>query len=42
MSRIASDKELTEEMKEKGWLHAQNFTPEKCAGEVMQVYLRQQ
>ena len=38
--RIANDKKLTEEMKEKGWEYAQNFTPEKCAAAVMQVYLR--
>jgi len=23
---------------EKGWQHAQNFTQQKCAGEVMKVY----
>lgn len=40
MLRLANDTSLTEEMKEKGLLHAQNFTPQKCAAEVMQVYLR--
>lgn len=40
MLRIATDKSLTEAMKQKGWLHAQNFSPQKCAEDVMQVYLR--
>ncbi len=38
MKRIYSDKELTETMKEKGWLHAMKFTPEKYAAGVMNVY----
>jgi glycosyltransferase involved in cell wall biosynthesis len=40
LDKIAVDKILVETMVEKGWLHAQKFTPEKCAAEVMQVYLR--
>ncbi len=40
MMKLAADETLVREMKEKGWLHAQNFTPEKCAADVMQVYLR--
>ncbi|MEJ7677252.1 MAG: glycosyltransferase [Segetibacter sp.] len=40
ITKLASDEILVKEMKEKGWLHAQNFTPQKCAAEVMQVYLR--
>jgi glycosyltransferase involved in cell wall biosynthesis len=40
MLTVANDKVLVEEMKEKGWSHAQNFTPQKCAARVMQVYLR--
>ena len=38
MKRIYHDNSLAAEMKEKGWLHAQNFTPEKCAASVMDVY----
>lgn len=38
--RLATDRQLVKEMKEKGYAHAQNFTPEKCAAAVMQVYLR--
>jgi glycosyltransferase involved in cell wall biosynthesis len=38
--RLATDKQLVNEMIEKGYVHAQNFTPEKCAAAVMQVYLR--
>jgi glycosyltransferase involved in cell wall biosynthesis len=37
---VASDENLTDDMKQKGWLQAQNFTPEKCAAQVMEVYLR--
>ncbi|MFZ1528469.1 MAG: glycosyltransferase family 1 protein [Ferruginibacter sp.] len=35
---IANDKALANELKEKGRLHAQNFTQEKCAAAVMNVY----
>ncbi|MGX5817035.1 glycosyltransferase family 4 protein [Chitinophaga lutea] len=38
MRRIAEDAVLAEEMKEKGWRHAQGFTVEKCAAAVMNVY----
>ena len=40
MQSVYSDKTLVKEMVEKGWRHAQNFTPQKCAAAVMQVYLR--
>lgn len=40
MIKLATDETLVREMKEKGWLHAQNFTARKCAADVMQVYLR--
>jgi len=40
MVRLATDTTLTTQMKDKGWKHAQNFTPKKCAADVMQVYLR--
>lgn len=40
MLHITSDNDLAEEMKVKGWEHAQNFAAEKCAAQVMQVYLR--
>jgi glycosyltransferase involved in cell wall biosynthesis len=38
MKLIYSDKLLVEEMKERGWRHAQRFSPEKCATAVMSVY----
>ncbi len=38
MQRVATDTALVNTMKEKGWAHAQHFTPEKCAAGVMQVY----
>ena len=38
--QITNDDALVESMIEKGWRHAQKFTPEKCASAVMQVYLR--
>jgi len=38
MQQVATDTELVNRMKEKGWVHAQHFTPEKCAAGVMQVY----
>ncbi len=40
MVTLATDETLVKEMKDKGWLHAQNFTAEKCAADVMEVYLR--
>ena len=38
MKKIYSDKQFTETLVEKGWQHAQNFTTEKCAASVMDVY----
>ena len=38
MRRIYYDESLVADMIEKGWQHAQNFTPEKCAASVMEVY----
>ena len=38
MKKIYSDAAFAEALKEKGWLHAQNFTQEKCAADVMKVY----
>lgn len=38
MKQVITDTALVNMMKEKGWAHAQHFTPEKCAAGVMQVY----
>jgi glycosyltransferase involved in cell wall biosynthesis len=38
MRKIVGDKELRESMKEKGWTHAQKFTPQKSGAAVMSVY----
>ncbi|HUR65649.1 MAG TPA: glycosyltransferase family 1 protein [Chitinophagaceae bacterium] len=38
MKKIFSDKLFATQMIEKGWQHAQNFTPEKSAASVMEVY----
>jgi glycosyltransferase involved in cell wall biosynthesis len=38
MKKIYSDKALANSMKEKGWLHAQNFSPQRSAKAVMDVY----
>ncbi len=38
MLRIATDDNLRNELITKGWQHAQNFTPDKCAASVMDVY----
>ena len=38
MKKIYSDKEVAATLKEKGWQHAQNFTQQKCADTVMNVY----
>ncbi len=38
MKKIYSDKEFAAGMIEKGWQHAQNFTQQKCAASVMDVY----
>jgi glycosyltransferase involved in cell wall biosynthesis len=38
MKKIFSDNSFAESMKQKGLQHAQNFTQQKCAGAVMNVY----
>jgi glycosyltransferase involved in cell wall biosynthesis len=38
MKKIYSDKITAASMIEKGWQHAQNFTQQKCAATVMEVY----
>ena len=38
MKTIFADGSFTEALKEKGWQHAQNFTQQKCAADVMRVY----
>lgn len=38
MKRIFEDKNLADSLREKGWQHAQNFTQQKCADAVMEVY----
>ncbi|MES1216185.1 MAG: glycosyltransferase family 1 protein [Bacteroidota bacterium] len=38
MKKIYLDKEFSKSMIEKGWLHAHNFTQQKCAEAVMNVY----
>ena len=38
MNKIFSDTALADTMKHKGWLHAQNFTQQKTAAAVMDVY----
>ena len=38
MKTIFADGSFTEALKEKGWQHAQNFTQQKCAANVMGVY----
>jgi glycosyltransferase involved in cell wall biosynthesis len=40
MKKIFADKSLAASMKEKGLLHAQHFTQQKCAAAVMEVYRR--
>jgi glycosyltransferase involved in cell wall biosynthesis len=42
MVEVSINDALRRQMKEKGWQHAQKFTPQKCAADVMQVYLRLQ
>ncbi len=39
MITICRNKSLAEDMKQKGWQHAQHFTQRKCAEDVMNVYL---
>ena len=38
MRKIYVDPSLANEMREKGWEYAQNFTQQKCAESVMNVY----
>lgn len=38
MKKIYSDKQFATAIAEKGWQHAQNFTQQKCAASVMDVY----
>ncbi len=38
MRQVASDREMADGMRERGLVHAQRFTLEKCAAAVMQVY----
>jgi glycosyltransferase involved in cell wall biosynthesis len=38
MLKVYKNKVFTEEMTNKGWKHAQNFTVEKCSASVMNVY----
>ncbi|HRI21117.1 MAG TPA: glycosyltransferase family 1 protein, partial [Panacibacter sp.] len=36
--QVSTDNNLRNELIEKGWLHAQNFTVQKSAAAVMEVY----
>ncbi|NLR58813.1 glycosyltransferase family 4 protein [Chitinophaga polysaccharea] len=38
MKEVVGSPQLVAEMREKGWQHAQQFTPEKCAAAMMEVY----
>ncbi len=38
MKKIFEDKNFADSLREKGWLHAQRFTQQKCANAVMEVY----
>jgi glycosyltransferase involved in cell wall biosynthesis len=38
MNTIATNIFVSDEMKEKGWQHAQNFTSQKCGADVMEIY----
>jgi glycosyltransferase involved in cell wall biosynthesis len=38
MKRVCDDKEFAASLPEKGWQHAQRFSQENCAKDVMQVY----
>ena len=38
MRKIFTDRSFAESLKEKGWQHAQKFTQQKCAADVMKVY----
>src|SRR5258705_890190 len=38
MKTLFADGSFTDALKEKGWQHAQNFTQQKCAADVIKVY----
>ncbi|MBS0031435.1 glycosyltransferase family 4 protein [Chitinophaga sp. 22321] len=38
MKQVVYNPSLVKQMQEKGWQHAQQFTPEKCAAAMMKVY----
>ncbi|SKC98998.1 Glycosyltransferase involved in cell wall bisynthesis [Chitinophaga ginsengisegetis] len=38
MRQVIENPSLVKQMQEKGWQHAQRFTPEKCAAAMMKVY----
>jgi len=38
MRQVIENPSLVRQMQEKGWQHAQRFTPEKCAAAMMKVY----
>jgi len=38
MKKIVSDKKFAADMIEKGWAHAQKFSPQQCAEAIMNVY----
>jgi len=38
MKKIYADKQFADALVERGWQHVQDFTPEKCAASVMDVY----
>jgi glycosyltransferase involved in cell wall biosynthesis len=38
MKKVYSDNDFADDMRKKGWQHAQNFTQQKCADAVMNVY----
>jgi len=38
MRKIFTDKSYAEELKEKGWQHAQHFSQQKCVNDVIDVY----
>jgi glycosyltransferase involved in cell wall biosynthesis len=38
LKKVATDTQLAESMREKGWIQASNFTPELCAARIMGLY----
>lgn len=38
MKRVVDNPSLVKQMQDRGWQHAQRFTPEKCAAAMMKVY----